>query len=167
MERTYTIPLRKEWSKTVRYKRAKKAVSAVKQFLVKHMKSDDVRLGKHLNKAIWARGIRNPPCRIRVTTSKDAEGVVRAELEGKAIQSPAAPTKPSVADKLKSTPKDTPKATPKDTPKATPKDTPKATPKEEKPVKDAVAPKAETKTDKPAAKPVEKKVEPAKEAKKE
>ena len=47
--RTYTVPLRKEWLKVPKYKRAKKAVTALKQFLVKHMKSENVKLGKYVN----------------------------------------------------------------------------------------------------------------------
>ena len=37
LERTYNVPLRKEWLKVPKYKRAKKAVTALRQFLVKHM----------------------------------------------------------------------------------------------------------------------------------
>jgi len=88
LERTYTIPLRKEYMKAPKYKRAKKAVNAVKAFLVRHMKSEDVRLGRHLNLEIWKHGIKNPPPRIKITTQKDDKGVVRAELYGKPIEFP-------------------------------------------------------------------------------
>ena len=46
LERTYNVPLRKEFLKVPKYKRAKKAVKALKQFLAKHMKSDNVKIGK-------------------------------------------------------------------------------------------------------------------------
>jgi len=82
MERTYTIPLRKGWLKASRYRRAKKAVITVKEFLVRHMKSEDVRLGTHLNLEIWKHGMKNPPSRVKVNVSKDDKGVVRAELFG-------------------------------------------------------------------------------------
>lgn len=85
MERTYTIPLRKEWLKVPRYKRAKKAVTAVKQFLAKHMKSDDVRIFPELNMALWADGIKNPPARIKITTVKNDKGTVFAQIFGKKI----------------------------------------------------------------------------------
>ena len=49
MERTYIIPLRKEWLKVPIYKRTKKAVKATKEFLQKHMKVETVKLGRHLN----------------------------------------------------------------------------------------------------------------------
>ncbi len=85
LERTYTIPLRKEFRKVANWKQTKKAVKAAKEFLAKHMKSDDVRLGKHLNEKLWQHGIKNPPAKIKVTTIKDEKGVVRAELFGHKI----------------------------------------------------------------------------------
>lgn len=81
-ERTYTVPLRRGFSKTPRYKRTNKAVRVLREFLQKHTKADEVKLGQHLNAFLWERGIRNPPPRVRVTvTMKD--GVALAELEGK------------------------------------------------------------------------------------
>ncbi len=86
LERTYTIPLRKQYMKAPKYKRAKKAATAVKAFLVRHMKSEDVRLGRHLNMELWKHGMKNPPCRIKITCQRDDKGVVRAELHGKPIE---------------------------------------------------------------------------------
>ena len=85
LERTYTIPLRKEFRKVANWKQTKKAVKATKEFLAKHMKSTDVRLGKHLNEKLWQHGIKNPPAKIKVITIKDEKGVVRAELFGHKI----------------------------------------------------------------------------------
>lgn len=82
LERTYTVPLRKEFMKSPRWKRTKKAVIALRQFLVKHMKSEDVRIGKELNEALWQRGIRHPPHKVKLVAKKDAEGVVTADLFG-------------------------------------------------------------------------------------
>ena len=80
-ERTYTIPLRKEWLKSPKYRRAKKAISAVKQFLIKHMKSEDVRLGKYINEEIWKHGIKNPPGkRMSRKESTPATSVSRKDL---------------------------------------------------------------------------------------
>lgn len=81
-ERTYNIPLRREFLKVPRYKRSKKAVSAVRKFLSKHMKSDNVKVGKYLNLKIWERGIKNPPHHVKVTAKKDEDGTVFAELAG-------------------------------------------------------------------------------------
>lgn len=77
-EKIFTIPLGDvyEGPKT---KRAKKAVSRVKSFLTKHMKSEKVRIGDALNKAIWARGIQKPPRRIRIHSIKEND-IVYADL---------------------------------------------------------------------------------------
>ncbi len=82
IERTYNIPLRKDFLRAPRYKRAKKAVSALKLFLQRHMKSDDIRIGKHLNKKLWEHGIKNPPHHVKVNVLKEDDGTVRAELFG-------------------------------------------------------------------------------------
>ncbi len=82
LERTYNIPLRKEFLKVPRYKRAKKAVTAVREFLARHMKAEKVLLGSHLNQMIWKRGIKNPPHHVNVSAVKDDKGTVRAELIG-------------------------------------------------------------------------------------
>ncbi len=82
LERTYVIPLRKEFRKVANWKQTKKAVKAAKEFLAKHMKSSDVRLGVSVNEELWKHGIKNPPHKVKVVAVKDAEGVVRAELFG-------------------------------------------------------------------------------------
>lgn len=86
LKRTYTIPLRRGFNNTQEYRRAKRAVSLVKQFLTKHMKSDNVKIGPQLNLKLWERGIKNPPHKVTVDVTKDKEGVVRAELEGVAYK---------------------------------------------------------------------------------
>lgn len=105
IERTYTIPLRKEWLKSPKYRRAKKAVTAVKDFLIKHMKSEDIKLGKYLNENIWKHGMKNPPCRIKVNVIKDDQNVVRAEIFGKEIatEKKKEADKKSIAAKVKET----------------------------------------------------------------
>ena len=82
LERTYNVPLRKEYMKAPRWNRTKKAVTALRQFLAKHMKSENVRLSKELNEAMWKHGIKNPPHHIKVKAVKDDKGVVKAELMG-------------------------------------------------------------------------------------
>lgn len=86
LERTYNIPLRKEYLKVPNWRRTKKAVSAVRQFLQKHMKAEQVKLGKYLNEELWKHGIKNPPHHIKVITIKNEEGIVRAELFGRKIE---------------------------------------------------------------------------------
>jgi large subunit ribosomal protein L31e len=85
LEREYVIPLRGEWNKVVGYKRARRAVIAVKEFIAKHMKVvdrdvDKVRVDIYLNNEIWYRGGRNAPNKIKVKAIKDSEGIVRVTL---------------------------------------------------------------------------------------
>lgn len=82
MERTYNIPLRKEFRKAPKYKRTTKAVKALRKFISKHMKSDEIKIGRNLNQHMWKDGIKNPPHHVKVTLVKDEEGVVKAELFG-------------------------------------------------------------------------------------
>lgn len=80
IEREYNIPLRREFQKAPRYKKAKKALSAVRIFLEKHMKSNALKIGKHLNEKIWSRGAKNPPHHVLVKVVKEEDGSVFAEL---------------------------------------------------------------------------------------
>lgn len=101
LERTYTIPLRKEWLKAPAYKRAKRAISAVRKFLARHMKSEDVRILPELNMAVWADGIRSPPARVKVRTVKDDEGTVWGQVFGKKIPAVDKEEKPPVKNAAK------------------------------------------------------------------
>ncbi len=107
LERTYTIPLRKEWLKSPKFKRTKKAVIALRQFLSRHMKTDEenVRLGKYLNEFVWSRGIRTPPPRVKVNVVKDDKGIVKAELVG----APKEEKKEEKTEKKAAVVKETPK----------------------------------------------------------
>src|SRR4030042_4634154 len=86
LERTYVIPLRKAWLKAPRYKRAKRAVRAAREFLAKHMKAEDVRILPELNMEIWKDGIKSPPGKVKVLTIKDDKGTVWGQLFGKKIE---------------------------------------------------------------------------------
>lgn len=100
IERTYNIPLRKEFQKVPKYKRAKKAITALRKFLARHMKSDQIKLGKHLNELIWNNGIKNPPHHVNVSVVKEDNGTVRAELIGKPIYTDK-PEKPKKVETVK------------------------------------------------------------------
>ena len=80
IERTYNIPVRRAFQKVPRWRKTKKAVTAAKEFLAKHMKSSDIRLDKAVNEEMWKHGGKNPPHHIKVFAVKDKEGVVRASL---------------------------------------------------------------------------------------
>src|SRR3989344_5057716 len=89
LERVYTIPIAKEWLKVPVYKRAKKSIIGVRNFLTRHMKSEDIRLGKALNEAIWVHGMKNPPRKVKINVTKDSKGVVHAELFGAGLEQKA------------------------------------------------------------------------------
>lgn len=80
LERVYVIPLRRETLKAPAYRKAKKAVTAVREFILRHMKSDNISIGKYLNLKIWEHGIKNPPHHVKVNAIKDDKGKVTVEL---------------------------------------------------------------------------------------
>jgi large subunit ribosomal protein L31e len=105
LERTFNVPLRKEFSKVAKYKRAKKAIYCLRRFLKRHMKSDQIKLGKHLNELVWAKGIKNPPHHVKITAVKDEAGIVKAEIVGKPVyeepKEVKKPEKPKLEEKAK------------------------------------------------------------------
>ncbi|KAI8066717.1 ribosomal protein L31e-domain-containing protein [Gongronella butleri] len=68
--REYTIHLHKLVHGRSFKARTPQAVKAVKAFAVKQMGTEDVRVDPALNKALWARGVRNVPHRIRVRIAR-------------------------------------------------------------------------------------------------
>lgn len=84
IEREYIIPLREKCRVVPRYKKANKAIKTIKEFLVRHMKIRDrdlkkIKIDKYLNEAVWFRGIKKPPIKIKVKAIKQGD-IVRAEL---------------------------------------------------------------------------------------
>lgn len=73
-----TIPLRDAFT-APRKKRARKAVSIVKRYLLRHLKDDDIKISAKLNEALWARGIEKPPRKIRVKVTEE-EGIRQADV---------------------------------------------------------------------------------------
>lgn len=79
-ERIYVIPLKKEWSKVPSYKRTRKAIVAIKQFVARHMKVydrdlDKIKVDKYLNNEIWSRGSTNAPTRVKVKAIQEKDHV--------------------------------------------------------------------------------------------
>ena len=79
MERVYTIPLR-DVKKVPRTIRSPKAVRYVKEFLKRHMKSEEIRLDYSVNEKIWERGIQKIPPKIKVKAVKEEDGSVLVSL---------------------------------------------------------------------------------------
>ena len=78
-ERVYTIPLRAV-KKAPRWKRSKRAIALIREFLMRHTKAEYLILGNTLNEKIWERGSQKPPSRVRVRVTREEEDTVRAEL---------------------------------------------------------------------------------------
>lgn len=89
LERVYNVPLRKEFMKTPKYKRTMKAVKALREFLVRHMKCENIKIGRYANLKLHERGRKNPPHHIKIKAIKTTEKIkgkdveiVKAELVG-------------------------------------------------------------------------------------
>lgn len=141
LERVYNVPLRKEYIKKAMYKRTKKALSALRQFIQKHMKSENVVISSELNNFMWKHGIKNPPHHVKVLASRDKEGKVTVTLEGAKVEKKETKTEVKKEAKEKTEVKETKKETPV---------------REKKP---EASDKTEVKKEKPAKKPEAKKEE--------
>jgi len=80
-EKEYTVPLRRKFQKTPRYKRVPKAVKALKKFIARNMKIRDgdlrkIKIDKYLNEELWFRGIKNPPAKIKVKAKMVGDNVL-------------------------------------------------------------------------------------------
>jgi len=103
-ERIYVIPLRREFLKAPRYKRSRKAISAIRQFVSKHMKTDDVKIGPYLNLEVWKHGKKNPPHKVKVRTyvdKKDDKEFVKVELFGAPEEVKEEEKKKTLKEKIK------------------------------------------------------------------
>ncbi len=82
-EKFYSLNLRKIWS-SPREKRTPRAVRFLRDYVARHMKSDEVAISEAANSMLWQRGISKPPRKIRVRAVKDKDGrVVVFPGEGK------------------------------------------------------------------------------------
>jgi len=75
-ERIYTVPLGRVKIAHPK-RRAKRAVTMLRAFVIRHMKPESVFIDPELNELIWSRGIEKPPRRLRIRATKDREGLVK------------------------------------------------------------------------------------------
>ena len=107
-ERVFNVSLRKEVEKVPGYKRSSKAIKALRAYVAKHMKCDNVRIGKHLNLKMWSCGKKNPPLKISIKCVKEEiekkdkkkVEIVKAEIVG-APEEKKVEKKKKLIDKLK------------------------------------------------------------------
>ena len=77
--RIYTVNLR---SRVSRPKKSRKAVSDLKNFAAKHMKTAErIAVSKEINETLWARGVQKPPAKLRVKIEQDEESVATIKLK--------------------------------------------------------------------------------------
>ena len=81
LERIYTIPLGGMYE-IVRQKRGKRAVSFIKEFALRHMKAEAVKISEGVNSLILRDGIQKPPRRIKVRIIKDDKSLAKVWLVG-------------------------------------------------------------------------------------
>ena len=82
-ERVVTVPLR-DVQAEAKHKRADKAMSLIRSHLARHfsVEEDAVRLDPSINEAVWSRGRKKPPSKIRVRAARfeeEGDRVVEAE----------------------------------------------------------------------------------------
>jgi large subunit ribosomal protein L31e len=82
-ERVVTVPLR-DVKAEAKHKRADKAMSLIRSHLARHfsVEEDAVRLDPSINEAVWSRGRKKPPSKIRVRAARfeeEGDRVVEAE----------------------------------------------------------------------------------------
>lgn len=80
-ERLYTIPLRIT-NYVPRWKRTPRAVRFVREYVTRHMKPENLLIMPEVNEALWERGLKKPPRRIRVRAVKTLDGDVKLYLAG-------------------------------------------------------------------------------------
>ena len=82
LTRTYVVPLGVVYEAPP-YRRAKKAITIIREFATRHMKARQVSIDEEVNEAIWSRGIRHPPRRMTLEMERDEDGVVKVKLPPK------------------------------------------------------------------------------------
>ena len=76
LKREYVVPLRRKMRTAPKWRRSKKAVSVLKDFMRKHMKTEDVVICSDLNEYIWKCGNKKPPGKVSVVALKtDVNGI--------------------------------------------------------------------------------------------
>ncbi|HZW84317.1 MAG TPA: 50S ribosomal protein L31e [Nitrososphaerales archaeon] len=82
LTRTYVVPLGVV-TEAPSYRRAKKAITLIREFTIRHMKATEVKVDTEVNELIWSRGIKHPPRRITLEMERDEDGVVTVKLPPK------------------------------------------------------------------------------------
>jgi large subunit ribosomal protein L31e len=79
LTRVHMVPLRRAFE-APKYRRTKVAIRIIREFTTRHMKATEVKIDEDVNLLLWARGITNPPRRIKLEMERDEDGVVSVRL---------------------------------------------------------------------------------------
>lgn len=74
LKREYIIPLRRKFLSAPKWRRSKKAVAVLRDFITKHMKCENVIVCAELNEHIWSRGSKYPPGKVEVIALRFNDG---------------------------------------------------------------------------------------------
>ena len=81
MERMYIIPIKRKVLNVPRWRRAKKAMKVIREFVRRHMKTNEVKIDTKINELIWQFGGKDVPSKIKVIVSKEEkENVAKVKL---------------------------------------------------------------------------------------
>ena len=127
----FTINLRREGLDTVKWKKSHRSSFIVRDFLTRHMKVENIKIGNSINKEIWSRGNEKPPAKIKIKVIKikdnDGNDLVKAEMWGHVFEEEVKEEKPK--EKKTEEKKESKKEESKEQPKLEKKET-KSKPKE-------------------------------------
>jgi len=79
-ERILVVPIRRYTLNAPAWRRSKRAVSVLREFVMKHTKAKEVKLSRWVNEFFWAHGAKNPPGKVKVKVTKDKDDIVKVEL---------------------------------------------------------------------------------------
>lgn len=75
--RVYVVPLRRKTETVPTWRRTKKSMKVLKEFILKHTKADKVNVSRWVNELIWGKGGKNIIPRITVKVSLKEEDKVK------------------------------------------------------------------------------------------
>jgi len=85
-EKIFVINLRRELLRVPRQQKSKRALSTIREYLKRHMKAKEIKIGDSINKEIWSGSDWNPPGKLKIKAIKNDEDVVVAELFGEVFE---------------------------------------------------------------------------------
>ena len=83
--RKYVVPITRYVLVAPKHERTKKAISVIKNFVIKNTRAKKIVFGEELNKKMWAHSIEYPPRKVNIFVQKLSDGVF-VNLEGSPLR---------------------------------------------------------------------------------